>query len=410
VLPPSPRILVGNQTNQTMSASSDDDSAVNQPGCSDDEGGCSGGDKKQVYQDASGKLWGTKRGVLTTFVECVISPMGEPETLIAFDEYRSGVEEDDYDEAEPASNIMSPSGYHLLVGEDHGKVDFVFTVSIVGKWPLYVEWMGPKAKIAFMSCSNMLRSVHEQTLVASEEVMQKTMIVRSPANKSQHYGRIRILLEESGGGSLCGVRFVFSKPRAPRKAAPVFRPTNLGHDLEADEARKDVTLKLKDGEELKVHSMVLRLYSSVYEQRFANDQWKGASINLGQDSVEAWTLILKSCLYEVEPLDTDSEFFIEAMEIAYRDNITKFSKMGWMLVKITKANVVPLLRKGWLMKQEQDDDTLIQKCVDKCFDFIFKNIATFESSLMMTYTACLQDFPDMLDYADVCGRKKRRRA
>jgi hypothetical protein len=202
----------------------------------------------------------------------------------------------------------------------------------------------------------------------------------------------------------CQLRFVFAQAKRRVRRAPAAKG-GLAADLFADMESRDTTLSLADGEEVKVHQAVLRLYSSVYRQRFATVGGWAPQMDLTTDSKAAWELLLAT-LYD-QPLDIASPHIMEATEIAMRDNFVKFAKLAWpvALKSIEKSSVLPLLRLSWQYRAEMKETAA---CANKCLTFITQNMAELGSAWLAEYMACLHDIPDLKEHVDGSAKKKQR--
>jgi hypothetical protein len=359
-----------------------------------------------VWQDCKGVPHGRSPGVLTIFEKCTVLTDAHD---VVFEEFRDDtadvMEEEmvDFDETRSAS-VLKTSGFVTM--KKLTALEMIFVQRFGNEWPVAVEWEGPMATLQFWSEGGYC--LRAQELVRSC-YLQKTKLVGCPKTNSFEQMRLKF---HSQNAVRCRLRFVYASGKKP--AEPKQPRKGLANDMFMDDASKDLTLCLENGrEEIRVHQVILRLYSPVYKQRF---EWpSSASVNLANDSKAAWTLIL-DCLYE-RPIALDSSFLAEAMQIAMRDDFLKFSKMAWAfaLNAVQKETVLPLLRMAW---EHRDAHALkdVAKCLDKCFEFIFQQMSLLGTAWIMDYTACIREFPEMQDYADKYAKnhnnqsKKRRRA
>jgi hypothetical protein len=180
----------------------------------------------------------------------------------------------------------------------------------------------------------------------------------------------------------------------------------LGVLLFSHDESKDVVLLLAKGERLKVHKLLLCVYSSVYKQRYAEGSAWGAGheLDLTSDSKGAWELLL-GLMYEQE---TSREFLHEAACIANRDNMVPFNDRLWSEISetIAKANVLCILQMAWA---NRGDSECVYSCLFECFAFIFKHMPTMGSEWLVEYTACLQADPELGTYADAHRPLKRKK-
>ena len=351
-----------------------------------------------VWQDSKGEAHGRSVGVITIYEKCNVLT---DEMDIPFEDYRDDMvqvmEEEmlDFDETRSAS-VLKPSGFVTM--QKLTTLQIFFVQKFGNEWPVAVEWEGPKATLEFWSEGGYV--MRSQELRRSGH-LAKTKLVGCP--KEIPFKQIR--LQFHGQHAVrCRIQFQY------KTLTPRLKNKGLANDMFMDEASKDLTLVLDNGrEELKVHQVIMRMYSPVYKQRF--EGWTALPLNLASDSKQAWTLIL-DCLYDRAIVALDSPFLAEAMQIAMRDNFFKFSNMAWAfaLRSVQRETVLPLLRMAWEYRGDEELKD-IAKCMDKCFEFIFQNLASLGASWMMNYSACLYEFPEMQEYADAYSKNhhKRRR-
>ena len=391
-----------------LSDSDFEDNIINVVAVDDDEEDSFPNMNETTWQDRKGVFLGRAEGVITYFESSVV--LDDPRRS-SLDDYRRAapgveVDSDDSDDDDdgptdqtsehfPAKNILSPIGFKLP--ERRLNVNFHFTQKFGMEWPVAIEWSGPMALMSFVD--------EKSGSVYAENLPSRYTLTRTKLDppKDKTFTSIQLNLHD-GYKSRCQLRFVFEAKKALRRGPP--KPKGgLAADLFADMESRDTTLSLAGGETVKVHQAVLRLYSSVYRQRFGTVGGWAPQMDLTTDSKAAWELLLAT-LYD-QPLNMASPHIMEATEIAMRDNFVKFAKLAWpvALKSIEKSSVLPLLRLSWQYRAEMKETAA---CVKKCLAFITQNMAELGSAWLAEYMLCLNDVPDLKEHMDGSAKKRRR--
>ena len=334
-----------------------------------------------MFQDAAGKSMGPMKGTHTVFLSC--------EVTIDYDNVSM------YEHDSVHSNIMTEAGFKLP-NESDIRVDFEFTQNVHYKWPTVVSWRGPAAVLEFVEQFNGV--VSSKTLPSS--LLEMTEINIQAKKKEFDTMHIRV----SEGCATCAVAFSYIRPKQVKKLE------SLGADLEADEEHKDITIHCAGGETVKVHKLLLQVYSRTFAGRFNEPRWNAEVMEQG-DSKGAWELIVSS-LYGHDDADFNSPHMGEALQIANRHEFKKFASRGWgrAMKAIDEESVLQLLALSWPMLESNSD---AKDCVDKCLEFFVPKMASMGAKWFMAYAAFLQDNADFSDYVagfetEKKGRKRSR--
>jgi hypothetical protein len=217
-----------------------------------------------MFQDAAGKSMGPMKGTQTLFLRC--------EVMIDYSNFSM------YENDSVHRNIMTDAGFKLP-NESEIRVDFEFSQNVHYKWPTVVSWRGPAAVLQFED--NVHNVVFSKELPSSLLEMTEIGIQA----KKKEFENMHILVYE--GCATCAVAFSYIRPKQVKKLE------SLGADLEADEEHKDITIHCAGGETVKVHKLLLQVYSRTFACRFNEPRWNAEVMEQGE-SKGAWNLIVSS--------------------------------------------------------------------------------------------------------------------
>ena len=361
------------------------------------------------WQDFKGTPNGTAFGTRTQLKKCVIG--------LGLGMVAAALEDMDYDTYRQQNEaggggktdsrmVLSTNGYMLMA--KWLPLDFVFVQVNPHKadyvYPSVVAWNGPEAKLDLLDSDG--KVVHSQRLGKYKTNLKKHKIEGYDASVPFSTMRIRI----SQGDARCRVRFVYQPPTGAaagggkmvvmKRMPKHLVMKSMASDMDADESGKDVTIECADGQTIKVHKVLLCLYSpQFYGAKFKQERWDPI-VAQKEDKKEAWELIVGS-MYDV-PIPTWSPHIDEAMHIAYRDMFPKFAAMAWThgVKAIDKESVLSMLQTGWLYRQNGEGGGDAEQCVNKCLDFVFGNLTALGSAFVVEYGKRLEADDDMAAYAD----------
>ena len=316
----------------------------------------------KVWQDWKGKLFGHAKGVSTVFRGCVLTS----DETVKFDTIKRDMP------GITSAEIMFNGGYQVL---NKVPIAFIFGQEN-GRWkfPTNVAWHGPAAVLDFISAEGVI----EHT-VALEDSPYRFFDNVVNASDCKDCKKIRVRVME--GADICSIVFSYMQLRAPKKLS------GLAGDMYEDECRKDVTIECSGGETVKVHKLVLQMYSSTCAARFATASW-GSRVLQTEDSKGAWDLLVGS-LYGSDEAGFGSTFMSEAMRIAYRDGFDAFVERGFGLALkvIDDGSVLSLLALAWPMRSGSEK---AQLCVDKSVELFAPNMTGKGPEWLLEYAAFLE--------------------
>jgi hypothetical protein len=268
------------------------------------------------------------------------------------------------------SEVMLKGGLQVL---NKVPIEFVF-VQREGpafKYPTIVGWRGPTAVLAFINKEGEV--VHTDELSDSPHRVFQNLV---DATFCKPFRKICVSIPE--GADTCEIVFSYNKIQAARKL------TGLAGDMEADNARKDVTIECADNKQVKAHKVVLQMYSTLCGKRFDSPQWGNVMVQK-EDSAEAWTLLVAT-LYGHDDAGFGCEFMMEAMKIAFYQGFSGFVERGFALAikVIDEGSVLSLLALAWPMRNESKGAAL---CVDKCLELFAPNMLGMGPAWLMEYAA-----------------------